>query len=517
MTDTHGTSLLERLPVHPLILAAYPVLFLWAHNVDEVFSEDVWPILAWVLAGAVGMWIAASFVYRGVRRGALLTSFVATLLLSYGHVAGEWVAGVGIGVVVLLVLVAAAALWVIGDGAVHVVTGIANVVALVLLVVGAWPLAGEAVEAVGRGDAARAELAAVFDGAPDGPVRDIYYVVLDRYPRADTLEELYGYDNSQFLGFLEASGFHVADDSLANYPKTAHSLAASLNMTYLDELEETVATKDLDDWGPVYRMLDDHRVGQLLTDAGYEYLHLGTWWQPTAESVLADRILTRNAGSEFGRLFAETTIWPAVQEVLGSDEPLSNREQLFAFTEHQFDVLDRLADDRGNPARFVFAHLTVPHEPYVFEADGTYVPAEVEAARSRTERFVPHLEYANRRIRGFVEELSKGRADDEQPIVVVQADEGPHPRSRVAAGPDYDWLGAPLSDLREKLRILNAYHLPGVTDDEIPEGITPVNTFRLIFSHYFGADLPLLEDHVYVFPDESHLYRFTEVTDRVRE
>jgi len=29
---------------------------------------------------------------------------------------------------------------------------------------------------------------------------------------------------------------------------------------------------------------------------------------------------------------------------------------------------------------------------------------------------------------------------------------------------------------------------------EISPAISPVNTFRLIFNHYFGADYPLLED-----------------------
>jgi hypothetical protein len=46
--------------------------------------------------------------------------------------------------------------------------------------------------------------------------------------------------------------------------------------------------------------------------------------------------------------------------------------------------------------------------------------------------------------------------------------------------------------------------------------MTPVNTFRLIFNEYFGADLPMLEDHSYAIIDGSkHIYDFFEVTDIV--
>jgi hypothetical protein len=36
-----------------------------------------------------------------------------------------------------------------------------------------------------------------------------------------------------------------------------------------------------------------------------------------------------------------------------------------------------------------------------------------------------------------------------------------------------------------------------------------VNTFRLVFSEVFGADLPLLEDRTYLSPDKDRLYQFT--------
>ena len=52
---------------------------------------------------------------------------------------------------------------------------------------------------------------------------DIYYIILDRYANADTLSEIYDFDNEPFLHELEARGFSIAHHAWANYFKTALS------------------------------------------------------------------------------------------------------------------------------------------------------------------------------------------------------------------------------------------------------------------------------------------------------
>jgi hypothetical protein len=42
-----------------------------------------------------------------------------------------------------------------------------------------------------------------------------------------------------------------------------------------------------------------------------------------------------------------------------------------------------------------------------------------------------------------------------------------------------------------------AYFLPGLDASSIGDSITPVNAIRLILRHYFGADLPPIEDASY--------------------
>ncbi len=171
--------------------------------------------------------------------------------------------------------------------------------------------------------------------------------------------------------------------------------------------------------------------------------------------------------SEFQRVFTETTAWAAVQE-LGDEPTVDKRVWKRDHTLYQFDQLERLATDVHDRPRFVFAHLTIPHEPYVFEADGSFVSAEAEEARGRDENYRRQLAYANTRVLQWLDRLVSGD-DATDPIVIVQADEGPHPIVRVRGGPGFRWDRASVPVLREKLRILNAMRLPGVADEDVPE------------------------------------------------
>jgi hypothetical protein len=106
---------------------------------------------------------------------------------------------------------------------------------------------------------------------------------------------------------------------------------------------------------------------------------------------------------------------------------------------------------------------------------------------------------------------------DRPPVIVLQSDEGPfipflHEFGR--AGTDWRELSDPA--LQTHIRILNAYYLPNADPEQILyPSVTPVNSFRIIFDHYFGTDYGLVEDESYIFEDTLHPYTFINVTDRV--
>jgi hypothetical protein len=75
------------------------------------------------------------------------------------------------------------------------------------------------------------------------------------------------------------------------------------------------------------------------------------------------------------------------------------------------------------------------------------------------------------------------------PVIIIQGDHGP--------GGHLDWDSPSQTCLAERTAILNAYYLPGYTPKQLYPEITPVNSFRVILNHYFGARLELLPDQTY--------------------
>jgi hypothetical protein len=109
--------------------------------------------------------------------------------------------------------------------------------------------------------------------------------------------------------------------------------------------------------------------------------------------------------------------------------------------------------------------------------------------------------------------------EDERPIIMLLADEGPWPRGYRANERRFNWTTASPEALRQKFGILNAVYLPDRTGEEAGfySTITPVNQFRVLFNAYFGLDLPLLPDRNYIWPDQSDIYTYIDVTDEVMD
>ena len=128
------------------------------------------------------------------------------------------------------------------------------------------------------GTAVPAGVAVPMDLGPDDRRPDIYFIILDRYPSAETLREIYGYDNAPFIDALADRGFAIADDSWAAYWKTAFSVLSTLRMDHLDgaELLEEDGPRDAPTFNPLFRALQGHLpVPASLKAIGYEYLHIG--------------------------------------------------------------------------------------------------------------------------------------------------------------------------------------------------------------------------------------------------
>jgi len=327
--------------------------------------------------------------------------------------------------------------------------------------------------------------------------RDIYYLVFDRYGSEQTLKEAFDYDNGPFLNALKDRGFYVAPQSHANYPKTDLSMAAAFNMQYHGErLSPKRAYLD--------RLYDSHAV-QLLKAQGYQFHHYGTLldgirWNPHADVNYWHSPMP----TEYTDIVYQFSVFNAL--VPGK----SDRQQEL----DKFSQVPAAAKSAG--PKFVYAHFLTPHYPWKFNADGSSPTAAQLAGRSDKESYVEQLEYGNRRILEMIDAIRAN--SDREPIIVLQADEGPElmyegddqlPRTK---------------QLEQRSGVLSAFALPGRDAAAVtPATISPVNTFRLVFREYFNANLTLLPDRYFYWEKKEELGRpsygepceFVDITEQL--
>lgn len=512
--------MLRRLPGHPLLLAAFPVLLLWGQNGADVPPGDGLSVLLVALAAAAGVTAVAAVAMRDALGGALVGSAVVVVALAHGHLWGS--AGSarllpGLLVAAVLVVLAVVRVRSLEAPARGRATLALNLVGLLLLA-GTLPGVVGSVRAAAAVDVVGAAGPAVADGDGTTPQRDVVWIVPDRHGSEVGLGQTFGLDTSGFTTALEERGFTVAPAARANYPTTSHALASSLGLDYLDDLAATVPSSGRSSRAALHARIADNEVARRLTAAGYHYVHLGSWWEPTADAPLADTVLVEGRdgvlSSEFAQVFLDTTVVGPLRRP--SEEP-GYRERHRTYGLWQLDQLDaiaaQLADDLDDAPRFVFAHVLLPHEPYVFERDGSPVAWETETSRSRAENFTRQLDYLHTRLLPVLDRLA-AVPDDREPIVLLQADEGPHPERLELGDEVWRWGDATDAELVTKLSILSALRVPG-EDVTVRPDVTAVNMARRVVGEALGEPLEELPDRSYVFDDPSDRYAFVPVDDRL--
>ena len=497
---------LWRFPVHSLLFGVYPILALMAANLQEAPLDDglralvVGPVLAIALL-AVFAWFIKDWSRAGVLTTILLLSFY-----SYGHIyAGLKTLGeiglliarhrfllpVWIGITLIL-------MWLIWKRVrtVESATSGLNLVALVLLVFPLFQIGSFLARSWSTKPTENVITNELAPAISDAEKPDIYYIIADAYSRQDLLADFYSYDNSEFLDQLRRMGFYIADCSLSNYPKTRLSLTSSLNMNYLEDLGITANDQGDEFW----RRIRNNEVRKTLEAEGYQIVSLETGFYWTEWSDADIYLSRRDAGpgavrlNGFEALLLHTTLARAPLDLIsGQDEEApatfegGTPEEHYEITGYALDTLDEIAFIDG--PKFVFAHLLIPHGPFVFDAEGNFTTEP----RSLVESYNAQVTYLNNRL---LESLEMIINNSERPVVIIL--QGDH--------------GGPGTQLTyDRMKILNAYYLPEGLDRLYPS-ISPVNSFRIVFDTYFGTEFGQLEDLSY-YSDSDNFFDVTLIND----
>jgi len=510
----------SALPLYPILGAAYPVVFLYAQNVQEAITPgEVLIPLAISLAVTIAMLVIFRALTGHWAPAAMGSLLLVVLFFTYGmawdavgqFLAGQWVL---LASWLLLALTGLALIWRFRSHAWRVTLPLnaaaALAVAFNLVVMGAFLLNLRPVSARAGSGVTASGQPAKTQARPD-----IYWIILEEYGSASVLRDDFGYDNSPFLDALRQRGFYIADDSTANYLKTAPSIQSTRDLEYLDGPGLRAEAKSPADWGPLYTALKSpFEVQEFLDNLGYRFIYAGTFWEPMAKHPSAEiNYVYDRLTSEFVDALQRATLLRALQGVV-PDAPFDRRRDGWDQTLYELRSLERTSS-LGGP-KFVHAQLALDHEPYVFHPDGSFITEDEAKSMTHEQQYVEQLKYTNTQMLAWVDQLlSVPKA--QRPIIMLLADEGPWPKGYRYNERGLDWTSATPDELKQKFGILNAVYLPDRTGEAAGfySTITPVNQFRVLFNSYFGLNLPLLPDRNYIWPNQSDIYTFIDATDEV--
>ena len=513
---------------HPLFIALFPALLYYAANSSEALVNSIFSPIIYTFLGTGIVWGLLWIIVKNVRLSAFYTSLILLWFFSYTHVQNVLKSSlkgfhIFVGYVVFFMLVAVVlSRKKLSKKFIDTASGFLTIIGIYLVISSFVRIIpseikrsqSEANIQVTKDIGIAMELERSLENkVTEKP--DIYYIVPDRYARADALEEFYGFDNSDFITELEKRGFYVADRSNANYPKTFLSLASSLNMRHLDALTHIVGAETRDNT-PVFEMVQNNMVAEYLKKQGYTFIYSGGWWEPTRVNRHADKNINLYADSdEFLRKYAQTTVLNPLfhhvfkkGDILGFSDNRVRENHLYKFAE-----LKKVAQEPG--PKFVLVHMLFPHSPYVF--DEKCQSYDTQSDNRDPQEYIAQLQCANTQLLEIVDAIQSQSKD--QPVMILQADEGPFNVDEMNKhGEGIDWEDASDDAFRQHMHILNAYHVPAWQED--PEtilypSITPVNTFRLLLNEYFGTTFDALDDTSFIIPHLNYPYQYIEVTDVV--
>jgi hypothetical protein len=506
------------------------VTFLYSENFGEAYLSDAQRLILVLLAITLGLFLTFGLLFRNLSKGALVTAALLALLLIHKSFYGLVSSVVDISNLGLLALEGLMLLvllfftlrntvqWKSLNKALNVVTGVLLALTVVQII-SYGPVQGNDLFPP---DPSSVTVPTEGFKAPEAPAPDVYFIMVDAYAGADALRDLYGYDNSGFISDLEARGFYVSRNSVANYNFTWLSLNTVMNYRYYAD-EDGLTESANNDVSARYSM--KNRAADIFRSLGYRIVTIRSnhnymkargaedLWHPSLKRSLND----------FERAFYSTT---AIPEVLREISGLMKGDKRVNFENPQLRnrvefVINELSDQakQGGDPKFVMAHIMSPHPPFIHDREGNSPKLDIDYADPNippsvmVEPYRDQVHYLNKLLRVLLDDILEHSSTP--PIIVLQGDHGLRTGQVVKSRAGLEGMC-----LQDSFPNINAMYLPGM--DERPDffdTMSPVNTFRLILDHYFGGELGIINHQSFYFvdkPSEGSPF-FVEVTGRENE
>jgi hypothetical protein len=499
------------------MFAIFPVIFIYSQNIHLLpFQELLFPLL-FLIGSSILIWFISKLITKNSTKSGLFVSLFFVAFFSYGHIynllSGVTISDIDLGRhrYLLIPFFAAIILGILflfkTKRKLNNLSQITSVISITIVLIAVLNVGvsisqenyffnvndqnNEKFLGVGASNESFFDIFSVsnvesdfslkIDSNPANP--DIYYIILDEYGSNFALNQFFNYDNSSFLSKIKEKDFFIIEPSYGNYPTTVQSLSSSLNMEYINYLSDEAGI-DSKNYHLLNQVLSKNQVMKIFQEKNYNVINMGALWGPNNEFYYVDSNLCEfkefNRDSLIRELI-QITMLSYVQERLVEQ---GRRDRVLCV----FDEIPLLNETVSSP-KFVFAHIMLPHAPYIFGPNGENVtPGNSlnDEPWNPKKAHIDQIKFANKKLIPLIDKILEQNSNS---IIILQGDTG--------SAFNGDW-NSPSNDLIiERMSNLNAIYFPDGNYDSFKNTNTPINTFRIIFNEFFDANYSLLENKMY--------------------
>jgi hypothetical protein len=319
---------------------------------------------------------------------------------------------------------------------------------------------------------------------------DIFFVVFDSYPSSKCLREDFDYDNGKIDSLLKDNHFFVSSLSRSNYNLTAFSLCSTMDLDYLEKgVEGKIANvkRTMEAMGT----LKSNALVNFLKQQAYKIENYGCfdfdempsqtkpffwdWYY----SQIDDQTLYSRIKRDIAWSFTLKNIFTGAFQVPKSYKT-AKAYHIYRNNYNLNGLIKELSVSSDTP-RFIYTHVILPHNPYYLDSNGKEVSDTALLMKKTNTKaaFLDQVKYANILLKKIIPLIAKPSSKPR--VVIIEGDHG------------FRDFGPEVPTNRIFMN-LNTYYFSDGDYSQLYDGISPVNSFRVVLNKYFCQSLPMLKD-----------------------
>lgn len=446
-------------------IAAYPVLFVYFQNIEEVDFIEVWKVLFYFVIVALAVYSITSLVFRRLGLSAVIASLFLALLLNY------MIIQKGIQLIfsslkywhilpIILVVIAHIFYFLrkISEEHYSSIILIIQITIGGLILINAIPAIPHIITKV-KIHTEQAKMESQSEETGQGS--NVYWFIFDECASFATMEKYYDYGDKTVFDALQELEFTISDDSRNESGNTVSVLTNCLNLEY-------VANSSMDA-AQLETLRKDNKLVNIFKDNGYQIKGIGDtgWLGIQSVNQTTGTAGKTIEGKQVSDLIMQNTVLAPFVQFDGTAEAKIIMET--------FEYMQDSDNIQANTSQLNIIYLCTPHQPFLFDKDGGAVSAANYANWDDERYYLGQYIFVMNQMLKSVKNIVENDPDS---IIVVQSDHGPRFNNEM-----------PYED---KINILNAVYFKGEEISEVG-GKSGVNTLRTVCNRLFGYDLQDLE------------------------